>query len=221
MDFVEGLPRSWSKTTILVVVETLKICSLHFSNSSLHSKIGSPCLHREYIQLYGMPREIVSDRDSVFTSDFQQELWALQGSKLHFSTAFHPQAEGQTEVVNRCFETYLRCFISHKPQDWSRQPWAQYWYNTNQHSSTKITPYQALYGRASPTITTYIPKTSRLQAVEDELIERDISLQILKDNLVKAQERMKSLTDRKMTKRVFFDGDWVYLRLQPYRQCSN
>jgi len=56
--------------------------------------------------------------------------------------------------------------------------------------------------------------------VEEKLLERDTSLQILKDNLVKAQERMKKMVDARRTEREFEVGDWVYLRLQPYRQTS-
>jgi len=52
------------------------------------------------------------------------------------------------------------------------------------------------------------------------LVERDITLQLLKDNLVKAQERMKKLADSHRTEGVFNEGDWVYLRLQPYRQIT-
>jgi len=77
-----------------------------------------------------------------------------------------------------------------------------------------------LYGRLLPTIGTYRSKrTARLQAVEDELVERDIAVQLMKDNLVKAQDMMKKLAGRNKTEREF-EGDLVYLRLQPYKQDS-
>ena len=91
-------------------------------------------------------------------------------------------------------------------------------YNTYWHNSDRLSPYQALYGRP-PSIATSVPKTARLQIVEDELMERDVVLQLLKDNLVKAQERMKKMANKKMTEREreFVEGDWVNLRLQSYR----
>jgi len=95
--------------------------------------------------------------------------------------------------------------------------WAQYWYNTSWHSATNITPLQASYGRP---LLTSLPNTAKLQSVEDELVKRDIALQLLKDYLVKAKERIKKLSKTHRTEREFTEGDWVYLRLQPYRQFS-
>jgi len=86
--------------------------------------------------------------------------------------------------------------------------------------STKITPYQSLYGRPPPSITAYIPKTARLQVVEDELVARNVALQLLKDNLTLAQDRMKKFSDRHCTEREFSKGDLVFLWLQPYRQVT-
>ena len=83
-----------------------------------------------------------------------------------------------------------------------------------------MTPYQALYGKIPPTISSYIPKTARLQIVEDALLDRDATLQLLKDNLIRAQDRMKKWADLHRTERSFEVGDMVFLRLQPYRQIS-
>ena len=128
-----------------------------------------------------------------------QEFWRLQGSKLNFSAAYHPQTDGQSEVVNRCVETYLRCFCAHKPYDWAK--WLPFWYNTSWHNSTRTTPYQALYGGLPPTIMTYIPKTARLQSVEEGLVSRDVALQLLKDNLVKPRYIMKKFADLHRTEK--------------------
>lgn len=139
------------------------------------------------------PKIVVSDRGSVFTSDFWRELWSLQGTKLHFSSAYHPQTDGQIEVVNKCLKTYLRCFCSHKPHDWCKWlSWTRFWYNTSWHTSIRMTLYQALYGKPL-TLMSYIPKTAKLQVVEDDLLERDATLKLLKDNLVLAKDRWRNL----------------------------
>ena len=64
----------------------------------------------QVFKFHGMSHSIVSDRDPTFTNNFLQELFKLQGTQLHLITTYHPQTDGQTEVVNKCLETYLRCF---------------------------------------------------------------------------------------------------------------
>ena len=63
------------------------------------------------------------------------------------SFTYHPQTDAQSEVVNRCVEQYLHCFIYQQPRQWSTfLPWAELWYNIAYHSSIGMTPFQALYG---------------------------------------------------------------------------
>ena len=92
-------------------------------------------------KLHGMPATIMSDRDTVFTSHFWQELMRLQGVQLAISTAYHPQTDGQTKVVNKSLEHYLRAFAIDRPQSWVE--WlslVEFWFNTNFHVSLKMTP---------------------------------------------------------------------------------
>lgn len=83
-----------------------------------------------------------------------------------------------------------------------------------------MTPFQAVYGLSPPTLLTYIPNTAKVPQAEDLLFSRDIILQFLKDSLTMTRDRTKRYADLKRTERNFKVGDWVFLRLQPYRQLS-
>ena len=100
--------------------------------------------------------------------------------------------------------------------DWL--PWVEYSYNTALHSSTRMTPFEAVYGVPPPTLLSYVPGTIKLQAVDEELRTREEILKELRRNLLVAQARMKAQSDKHRREVTFEVGDYVYLRLQPYRQ---
>ncbi|GJR93397.1 ty3-gypsy retrotransposon protein [Tanacetum coccineum] len=176
---------------------------------------------REVVRLHGIPESIVSDRDRVFLNHFWRELFKLQGTNLKRSSSYHPQTDGQSEVVNRSVETYLRCFASDAPKKWARWlSWAEYWYNTSYHTSMNMTPFKVLYGRDPPHLIYYGSVPSPVFEVHRYLEERDCILKELKEHLLRAQERMKKQADKHRTDVEFEVGDWVYIKLQPYRQHS-
>jgi hypothetical protein len=97
---------------------------------------------------------------------------------------------------------------------------AEWWYNTNHHSATGLTPFEAVYGYPPPSLLSYVPRTAANLAVDTQLKDRNVIINLLKEHLQLAQNRMKVQADKGRTERVFQIGDWVYLRLQPYRQTS-
>jgi transposase InsO family protein len=138
MDFIEGLPVSNGWSVIMVVVDCLTKYG-HFLLLAHPYTVSTVAqvFFANIFKLHGMPSTIVSDRDPVFTSSFWRELFRLQGTTLAFSSAYHPQLDGQIESLNKCLETFLRCYAGAKPRDWSMWlPMAEWWYNTNHHSST-------------------------------------------------------------------------------------
>ncbi|CAM8899336.1 unnamed protein product [Rhodiola kirilowii] len=220
MDFITHLPPSAGKTSILVVVDRLSKYA-HFSalKPSYTATDVAQTFIRDVIKLHGFPGTIVSDRDPIFMSRFWKELFRQQGTILAHSTAYHPQSDGQTEVVNRGLEDYLRCFVSEHQRDWLQLlPWAEYCYNTSLHSSTGQTPYESVYGRPPPNLLEHIPGTSNIAAVEAHITHREQLLQALRSNLAKAQQRMRHQANLKRQNTTFKVGDFVWVRLQPYRQ---
>lgn len=143
MDFITHLPTVHGKSVIWVIVDRLSKFA-HFialPTSFTAASIASVFLvdiHR----LHEMPKSIVSDRDRVFVSKFWTELFKLSGTKLCFSSAYHPQTDGQTEVTNRILETYLCCFVSDTPKLWVQfLHLAEYWYNTSYQSALCMSPF--------------------------------------------------------------------------------
>ncbi|KAF8393178.1 hypothetical protein HHK36_021419 [Tetracentron sinense] len=222
LDFMEGLPRSEGWDTILVVVDRLSKYAHFIGLKHPFTAVSVAGIFvREIVRRHGIPQSVISDRDRVFLSHFWSELFKLQGTTLKRSTAYHPQSDGQTEVVNRCLETYLRCFAFEKPRTWARWlAWAEYWYNTSSHSSTRCTPFRALYGRDSPHLIHYEQGTASVSLVDQLLADRNAILDDLRMHLLRAQQRMKMQADNKRHHEEFNEGDLVFLKLRPYRQRS-
>ena len=99
------------------------------------------------IRLHGVPLSIISDRDPRFTSRFWPSLQYALGTKLKFSTAFHPQTDGQTECTIQTLEDMLRACVIEFKGSWDKYvPLMEFAYNNSFHSSLNMTPYEALYG---------------------------------------------------------------------------
>lgn len=97
-------------------------------------------------------------------------------------------------------------------------PLAEYWYNTSFHSATQVTPYEIVFGQPPPFHLTYLPGEAKVAVVAKSLQEREDMLLILKFHLLRAQHRMKQVADRHRSERSFELGDWVFVKLQPYRK---
>jgi hypothetical protein len=146
MDFITGLPKAQGKDCIFVVVDKLTNIAHFFSISTDFSAAQVVELFfREIFRLHGLPKTIVSDRDSIFMSTFWQELFRLVGTALTPSTSYHPQTEGQIEIVKKWVEGYLKNYVVGQKKAWVR--WlhlGEYCYNTTHHMSIDMTPFRAL-----------------------------------------------------------------------------
>lgn len=108
-----------------------------------------------------------------FISAFWRELFRLCGTQLRMSTTYHPQIDGQAEVLNCVLEQYLRSFVHDRPSQWFKHLALTEWsYNTSIHSGTGISPFEATYGKPPPSIPQYLQGTSRVAVVDDILTTR-------------------------------------------------
>ncbi|KAK8918580.1 hypothetical protein KSP39_PZI021790 [Platanthera zijinensis] len=222
LDFIDGLPKSKGKSTIFVVVDRLSKNAHFMAMSHPYTAEGVAQVFMDAVfRLHGLPASIVSDRGAVFVSTFWQELFKTLKVQLKLSSAYHPQTDGQTEVVNRCIEGYLRCMCFERPRGWAEGlPLAEWWYNTTFHSAIRMTPYEVVYGQEPVLHIPYLEGATRVGEVDRSLAARERVIGILKHNLAQAQNRMKVLADKQRRERHLEVGTWAYVRLQPYRQTS-
>lgn len=222
MDFITGLPQSRGYTTIMIVVDRLSKYA-HFA--PLPTKFDALRVAQLFVNTvvrhHGFPKTLISDRYSVFLNATWEEMLRLSGTKLHFSTAYHPQSDGQTEVHNRGLEQYLRAFTADKPSKWANfLPWAELALNCFHHSGLGTSPFKALYGRDPPSLVAAPPSAKTPPNVAEMIRLCGELLVTLRSNLKRAHQLMAEEANRHRRHVEFEVGDLVWLKLQPYRQHS-
>jgi hypothetical protein len=222
MDFIEGLPMSHGANVIMVVVDRFSKYA-HFiplKHPFTATTVAQAFLDT-VVKLHSLPLSIVSDRDKIFTSQLWKELFKTLGTKLHFSTAYHPQTDGQTERVNQCLEMFLRCAVHDDPKQWRKWlPLAELWYNSTFHSALGCSPFCAVYGTDPNFAALPVSDTPVDTDAATLLQQRQAHLEFLKTHLAAAQNRMKMYADRQRTEKHYQVGEQVLLKLQPYAQSS-
>jgi len=194
MDFIIGLSMTWRQhDSIMVVVDKLTKVAHFIPVKYMHktNDIGNIFM-KEIFKLHGFPKAIVSDRDVKFTSNFWKGLFADLGTKLNFSTAYHPQIDGQTERVNQVLEDMLRMYVMDKPTKWEDYlHLVEFAYNNGHQESLGMSPYEALYGRRCRTLVTWDNPVNRIVLGPELLKEMEQEVAKIRQNLKAAQDRQK------------------------------
>jgi hypothetical protein len=149
MDLIVGLPRTQSGyDSIWVIVDRLTKV-VHFI--PINTTYSGPQLAELYMSrivcLHGVLQKMVSDRGTQFTSKFWERLHETLDTKLCFSSAYHPQIDGQTERVNHILEDVLRAYALQYRRSWDKSlSYAEFSYNNSYQESLKMAPFEMLYG---------------------------------------------------------------------------
>jgi len=132
-DFITQLPESQGKTPIMVVVDRFtKMAHFIGLHENATAKDGADSFLRAVWKLHGLPAEIISDMDAMFSGEFWESLCKMLGVKRRMSTAYHPQTDGQTERTSQVLEGYLRMFVNYDQNDWYQLlPLAEHAYNNS------------------------------------------------------------------------------------------
>ncbi|KAF8698890.1 reverse transcriptase, partial [Rhizoctonia solani] len=147
-NMIVDLPKDGSNNSILVIVDSFtKYVILVECSKKLKAPELADLLLQHVWKHYGMSEKTVLDQGRVFNNRFLRALYQRLGIDPHFSSAYHPQSNGQTEHVNPTIEHFLQAYLGINQKDWVKWlPMAEFAYNNAVHSSTGKSPFKALYG---------------------------------------------------------------------------
>ena len=216
MDFITGLPNTpRGLIAIMVVVDRMsRMVHLIATGQSVTATQVAQLYQDKIFALHGLPDDIVSDRDSKFTSAFWNHLQKLLGTHCNLSTAFHPQSDGQTERMNSVVEDMLRHYVRPDQQDWDLfLSLAEFSMNNCYKSSIQCTPFRLVYGKDPKT-----PASAHMRHIQDQNPSASVTAQQMHEHLdrakkcmLAAQSRDKSYADNRTRPQTFEIGQRVLL----------
>ena len=220
MDFVTGLPRTpKGHDAIWVIVDRLTK-SAHFLpiKTTFSMEKYARLYIDEIIKLHGTPVSIISDRDPRFTSRFWPSLQNALGTTLKFSTAFHPQTDGQSERTIQTLEDMLRACVLDFQGSWEDYlTLIEFAYNNSFQSTIGMAPYEALYGRKCRSPICW-EEVGERKLFGPEIIEITTDkVKVIRERIKQAQDRQKSYADNRRRDLEFEVGDYVFLRVSPWK----
>ena len=215
LDFITGLPEVDGYDAILTVVCTLtKMAHFIPTTSNINAKQLAKLFMTNVYRLHGLPRYLIGDRDSLYTSEFFTKLMQQLRTKLCLSTAYHPQTDGNTERCHRTIEQILRAYVHDNHHEWlDNLPLAEFSYNNNTHSSTTYSPFVANYGYDPHTPMNLIEPPVNTE--NSDILEKLLTIHsLIMEQLKISKAIQKHYADKKSTNHEYEEGDFVLLSTQ-------
>ncbi|KAL6586442.1 hypothetical protein OROMI_001430 [Orobanche minor] len=230
MDFVLGLPRTQrGNDSIFVVVDRFSKM-VHFipCNKTADTVKVAIIFFREVYRLHGLPSSIVSDRDTRFLSFFWKSFWRTANTQLDYSSGYHPQTDGQTEVVNRSLGDLLRCLVGEHLRSWDIQlSQVEFAHNSAVNRSTSLPHFHIVYAMLprGPSDLMSLPYHVRAYTRVVDMIEALRNThRATHDQLVAANAAYKAVADQRHRAVEFEPGDFVWAVLTkdryPVHECN-
>jgi hypothetical protein len=219
MDFISGFPEVKGFDGVMVVVDRFsKYGIFRPTPKNCSAETAAEEFYRHLVKLFGIPTDIVSDRDARFTGRFWTHLFNMMGTELKFSTANHPQTDGQTERMNQLLEEYLRHYVTASQRNWLELlDTAQFCYNLHRSSATGFSPFELALGYQplTPSEVALQKKEGPCPAAYRFARNKHEMLEEAQDSLAKAVRRMKKYADQGRRPLEFQVSDKVMLKLTP------
>ena len=219
MDFIEQLPFSSGFTAILVVIDRLSKQAIFVPT---YNTITSPQLAQLFLlhifSKHGVPSHITSDRGTEFISHFFRSLGTALNMKLHFTSGYHPEGDGQTERSNQTLEQYLQVYCNYQQDNWADLlPLAEFSYNNAPSATTGVSPFFANKGY-HPNLAVHPEHDLSSARAREYAVDLESLYEYLHTEMAAAQQHYQGPADAKcLAPPDFKVGDQVFVKAKYFR----
>jgi len=219
MDFIKKLPFSFSFDTILVIVDRLSKQAIFIPTHDTITSAELACLFVIHVfSKHGVLSYVTSNCSSEFVSHFFHSLGTTLDIRLHFTSGYHPEANGQAERTNQTLEQYLYIYYNYQQDNWSELlPLVEFAYNNAPSATTSVSPFFA-NKRYHPNLSVYPEWDIASSRTCDFVLNLDELQDMLKEEIAKAQRQYQPSADSRQQQPPDFQvGQLVFIRLQYFR----
>ena len=221
MDFITGFPLTSQHNDMIWTIVDRFSKQAYFIPCK--KTLSAPQAAKMFLNLifphHGFPKVLISDRDGRFCNHFWSALCTNLGSRMDFTSAFHPESNGQTEATNSTILDLLRSYTLDNQANWDQHlPFVQFAYNNTPHSATNKAPFEIVYGRKLPipmsTFSSDVPTANNLAHDHAHILQEATNA------IEKAQTRYTKQANKTRKHIEFKLNDFVWLRIEKRRLKS-